>query len=51
VFSRKGLLTIVLTLASMWMSQTPELTGVVQPLSRARRRPVVVEAVRAILGF
>ena len=50
-FAAVELLTIVLTLAAMWMSQTPELTSVVQRLSRARRRTVVVEAVQAILAF
>src|SRR5262249_40573858 len=35
-FSAVELLTIVLTLAAMWMSQTPELTDVLQRLSRAR---------------
>jgi hypothetical protein len=34
----------------MRMSQTPELTTVLQRLSRARRRAVVVEAVTAILA-
>jgi hypothetical protein len=32
-------------------SQTPELTGVLQRLSRARRRLVVVDAVKAILAY
>jgi len=50
-FAAVELLTIVLTLAAMWMSQTPELTGVVERLSRARRRTVVVAAVNAILAF
>jgi AcrR family transcriptional regulator len=50
-FAAVELLTILLTLAAMWMSQTPELTGVVQRLSRARRRAVVVDAVNAILAY
>jgi AcrR family transcriptional regulator len=50
-FAAVELLTIVLTLAAMWMSQTPELTGVLQRLSCARRRLVVVEAVEAILAY
>src|SRR5262249_34846498 len=33
-FAALELLTIVLTLAAMWMSQTPELTGLAQRLSR-----------------
>jgi AcrR family transcriptional regulator len=50
-FAPVELLTIVLSLAAMWMSQTPELTSVLQRLSRARRRAVVVDAVKAILAF
>jgi hypothetical protein len=50
-FAPVELLTIVLTLAAMCMSQTPELTGVLQRLSRTRRRAVVVDAVNAILAY
>ena len=50
-FAAVELLTIVLTLAAMWMSQTPELTAVLQRLPRARRRAVVVDAVKAVLAF
>src|SRR5262249_9200166 len=50
-FAAVEILTIVLSIAAMWMSQTPELTGVIQRLSRARRRAVVVDAVNAILAF
>jgi AcrR family transcriptional regulator len=49
-FAAIELLTIVLTLAAMWMAQTPELTRVLQRLSRVRRRTVVVDAVKAILA-
>jgi Tetracyclin repressor-like, C-terminal domain len=50
-FAAVELLTIVLTVAAMWMSQTPELTSVLQRLSRARRRTVVVDAVKAVLAY
>jgi hypothetical protein len=50
-FAAVELLTIVLTLAAMWMSQTPELTSVLQRLSRARHRTVVVDAVEAVLAY
>ena len=49
-FAPAELLTIVLSLAAMWMSQTPELSSVVQRIPRARRRAVVVDAVTAILA-
>jgi heme exporter protein D len=41
---------MVLTLAAMWMSQTPELTQALQKVSRERRREVVIDAVTAILA-
>jgi hypothetical protein len=44
------LLTMVLTLAAMWMSKTPALTKAIQQISRARRREVVADAVKAILA-
>jgi len=50
-FTAVELLTLVLTLAAMWASQTPELTEVLRRHSLARRRAVVVEAVRAILAL
>ena len=50
-FAAVELLTIVLTVAAMWMSQTPELTSVLQRLSRSRRRTVVVDAVKAVLAY
>jgi AcrR family transcriptional regulator len=50
-FAAVELLTIVLTVAAMWMSQAPELTSVLQRLSRARRRTVVVDAVKAVLAY
>jgi hypothetical protein len=34
----------------MWMWQTPELTQALRKVSRARRREVVVDAVKAILA-
>ena len=49
-FQAVELLTMVLTLAAMWMSQTPELTQALQKVSRVRRREVVVDAVKAILA-
>jgi AcrR family transcriptional regulator len=49
-FSAAELLTMALTLAAMWMSQTPELSGMLRRQSHARRRAVVVDAVRAILA-
>jgi AcrR family transcriptional regulator len=49
-FAPVELLTIVLTLAAMWMSQTPELMGVLDGVSSARRRQVVVDAVRAVVN-
>jgi len=48
-FQAVELLTMVLTLAAMWMSQTPELTQALQQVSPARRREVVIDAVEAIL--
>jgi AcrR family transcriptional regulator len=50
-FAAVELLTIVLTVAAMWMSQTPELTSVLQRLSRVRRRTVVVDTVKAVLAY
>jgi len=49
-FAPVEMLTIVLTLAAMWMSQTPELTTAIRPISRGRRRAVVVDAVTAVLA-
>src|SRR5262249_50802167 len=49
-FAPVELLTLVLAIAAMWMSQTPELTRATYRLSRQRRRAVVVDAVRAILA-
>jgi AcrR family transcriptional regulator len=48
-FAAIELLTMLLTLAAMWMSQTPELTAATRKLSKARRRQVVVDAVKAIV--
>ena len=49
-FQAAELLTMVLTLAAMWMSQTPELAQALQNVSRVRRREVIVDAVKAILA-
>jgi AcrR family transcriptional regulator len=49
-FSAVELLTLILTLAAMWTSQSPELTTVIRRLPRARRRQVVIDAVRSILA-
>src|SRR5262245_7326850 len=49
-FAAIELLTMVLTLAAMWMSQTPELAAATRKLSKARRRQVIVDAVKAILA-
>jgi hypothetical protein len=49
-FQAIELLAMVLTLAAMWMSQTPELTQALQKVSRVRRREVVLDAVKAILA-
>jgi hypothetical protein len=50
-FAAVEILTIVLSIAAMWMSQAPELTGVIRLVSPARRRAVVVGAVKAILAL
>jgi AcrR family transcriptional regulator len=49
-FTPAELLTIILTVAAMWMSQTPELTDVLRRSSRTRRRSVVIDTVQAILA-
>jgi AcrR family transcriptional regulator len=49
-FTPVELLTLVLTIAAMWVSQTPELTSAFKNLSRQRRRAAVVSAVDAILN-
>jgi AcrR family transcriptional regulator len=49
-FTAIELLTLVLTIAAMWTSQNPELSAVVRKLPRARRRQVVIDAVRAVLA-
>jgi hypothetical protein len=49
-FSAVELVTLVLTIAAMWTTQSPELAGVLRKASRARRREVVKDAVRAILA-
>jgi hypothetical protein len=48
-FSPVELITLLLTVAAMWTTQSPELARVVRKTSRARRREVVKDAVRAIL--
>jgi len=49
-FGAVELLTMVISLAAMWMSQTPELTQELQQVTRARRRLVVIDAIAAILA-
>jgi hypothetical protein len=44
------LFTLVLMLAAMWMSQTPEPTDLTEQLPPARRRAIVVDAVAALLA-
>ena len=41
---------MALALAAMWMSQTPELTQALEQISPARRREVVIDAVKAVLA-
>jgi AcrR family transcriptional regulator len=48
-FSAIELITLVLTIAAMWTTQSPELARVLRKSSRARRREVVKDAVRALL--
>ena len=49
-FSPVELVTLVVTIAGMWTAQNPELTAAALKITRARRRQVVKDAVRAILG-
>ena len=49
-FSAEELITLVLTIAAMWTTQSPELANVLRKSSRPRRREVVKDAVRAILA-
>jgi AcrR family transcriptional regulator len=49
-FSAVELITLVLTIAAMWTTQSPELAGVLRKTSRTRRRQVVKDAVHAILA-
>jgi len=44
------LISIVLTIAAMWTTQSPELARLLRRTSRARRREIVKDAVRAILA-
>jgi hypothetical protein len=41
---------ILLTLAGMWSTPTPELSAVARKHSRGRRRKVVTDAVSAVLA-
>jgi AcrR family transcriptional regulator len=49
-FSAVELLTLVLTTAAMWTTQSPELASILLKTSRRRRREVVKDAVQAILA-
>ncbi|MDN3352322.1 TetR family transcriptional regulator [Actinomadura sp. DC4] len=46
----EDLLALVLTIASMWTSMTPEYVALVGGHTRAHRRQVVIDAVRALLS-
>lgn len=49
-FAAEDLLAIVLTIASMWTSMTPEYNALVSRHTRPRRRQVVIDAVRTLLA-
>ena len=49
-FSAIELLTLVLTIATMWTTQSPELAQALRTTSRARRREIVKDAIRTILA-
>jgi len=48
-FAADDLLALVLTIASMWTSMTPEYNALVSRHTRAHRRQVVIDAVHALL--
>jgi AcrR family transcriptional regulator len=49
-FAAEDLLAVVLTISSMWTSMTPEYNGLISRHTRAHRRQVVIDAVRALLS-
>ncbi|WP_405578072.1 TetR family transcriptional regulator [Streptomyces sp. NBC_01190] len=49
-FSATDLLTLVLTLAGLWTAQTPEYHSLARKSSRAARRQLVTDAVKAVLN-